>query len=68
MAQYIVTVQAQRAGKYWLPSDTFRVSCSNVGVAARKAWIIYKRQPSLFRKRLDNVSFKVTRVNTAGIE
>ena len=61
MQQFIVRVTAQLAGRYDLPMQEYRVKASSPAGAAGKAWRMFKRQPQLKRKRLDNIRFQCLR-------
>ena len=58
MKNFLVTVQADKANAYSLPPKTFTIQkASGEGVAARRAWQLYKKDHK--RKRLDNVVIKI---------
>jgi len=62
--QWLVTIVAQLGGKYDLPPVEYRIRATTPAVAARKAYSMYKRQPTLARKRLDNFRFRVLRAGS----
>lgn len=65
MQNFLVTVQADLAGKWTLPAKEYRIQkASGEGVAARRAWTLYKKEPFTSRKRLDNAVIKLKRLGT----
>lgn len=60
MKNFLVTVQADRQNSYPLMPKTYTIQkASGEGVAARRAWQLYKKEPTNKRKRMDNVSIKI---------
>lgn len=57
--QYLVTIQASLKGKYPLRAVDYRIICSSQGIAARKAWTMYKRDVAPKRRPLDDVFIRI---------
>lgn len=60
MKNFLVTVQADKAGAFPLLQKEYRIqNASGEGVAARRAWTLYKKEPTNKRKRMDNVVIRI---------
>ena len=55
--QFIVTIQAEKKGKYMLPTRDYRVQTGNAGTAMRMAYNLYRKDNP--KTRFGNVHTKV---------